>query len=121
MLQRKNQRSSESTVGMLHHITGDLFSCFNEHALAHCVSVDFRMGAGIAVFFKSLFGGVAELKNQKKHSGQCVVLKREGYFVYYLITKDKVGHKPTYINLKLSLEDRKAHCVANNVTRVSMP
>lgn len=45
---------------------GDLFSCPENEALAHCVSQDFAMGKGIAVQFKKKFGGVAELKRQGK-------------------------------------------------------
>lgn len=45
---------------------GDLFSCSEKDALAHCVSADFRMGKGIAVLFKQKFGGVQELKDQRK-------------------------------------------------------
>lgn len=41
---------------------GDLFS--STTSMAHCVGGDFRMGMGIAVKFKSLFGGESELKKQ---------------------------------------------------------
>ncbi|KAJ8016731.1 hypothetical protein DPEC_G00010400 [Dallia pectoralis] len=105
----------------LHHVTGDLFSCGEEEALAHCISQDCRMGAGIAVVFKNKFGGEAELKEQKKVPGQCAVLKRDKHFVYYLITKKKYNHKPTYNSLRQSLEDMKSHCLRNRVTAISMP
>ncbi|RVE70901.1 hypothetical protein OJAV_G00068310 [Oryzias javanicus] len=105
----------------LAYVNGDLFSCPAEEALAHCISEDCRMGAGIAVMFKKKFAGVAELKDQKKVSGQCAVLKTNGRFVFYLITKKKYNQKPTYESLKQSLEDMKSHCVTNGVTRISMP
>lgn len=43
-------------------INGDLFqaSC----SLVHCVGADFRMGMGIAVKFRDLFGQVDNLKRQ---------------------------------------------------------
>lgn len=37
---------------VLKEISGDLFSAPSDYALAHCVSADLRMGAGIAVKFK---------------------------------------------------------------------
>ncbi|XP_033484206.1 ADP-ribose glycohydrolase OARD1 [Epinephelus lanceolatus] len=105
----------------LSYVTGDLFSCPEDEALAHCISEDCRMGAGIAVMFKKKFQGVEELKEQKKLTGQCAVLRRDKRFVYYLITKKKAREKPTYGSLTQSLEDMKSHCEKNGVTRISMP
>ena len=46
------------------YIKADLFTSTN--SLAHCVSQDFHMGAGIARLFKSKFGLVNELIKKKK-------------------------------------------------------
>lgn len=105
----------------INYVTGDLFSCPEDEALAHCISEDCRMGAGIAVLFKQKFKGVSELKEQKRETGQCAVLMREGRVVYYLITKKKAFQKPTYTSLKQSLEDMRSHCVKNGIRRISMP
>ena len=43
-------------------VSGDLFTA--NCSLAHCVAADFRMGLGIAVKFKEMFGQVDYLKNQ---------------------------------------------------------
>ncbi|KAG7258169.1 hypothetical protein CRUP_005533 [Coryphaenoides rupestris] len=99
------------------HVNGDLFSCPEDDALAHCISEDCRMGAGIAVLFRRKFSGVEELKAQKKLSGQCAVLKRGRRY----ITKRKASDKPTYDSLRRSLEDMMAQCKRNGVTRISMP
>uniref|UniRef100_A0A3P8WQ02 O-acyl-ADP-ribose deacylase 1 n=1 Tax=Cynoglossus semilaevis TaxID=244447 RepID=A0A3P8WQ02_CYNSE len=103
------------------YVTGDLFSCPRDEALAHCISEDCRMGAGIAVLFKQKFKGVERLKEQKKVPGQCAVLQRDGRFVYYLVTKKRASQKPTYDSLTRSLEDMKSHCLRNEVTKISMP
>lgn len=47
-------------------VTGDLFSCPEDEALAHCISEDCRMGAGIAVRFREEFDGVKELQEQSE-------------------------------------------------------
>lgn len=103
------------------YVTGDVFSCPEDEALAHCVSEDFRMGAGIAVIFRHMFGGLTELREQKKSTGQCAVLKRGGRSVYYLITKKRASQKPTYNSLEDSLKDMRSHCLENGVRRISMP
>ncbi|KAL5009665.1 hypothetical protein ScPMuIL_011970 [Solemya velum] len=100
---------------------GDLFECPETEALAHCISEDVRMGAGIAVIFKKKFGGVEELKEQGKRPGEVAVLKRGERFVYYLVTKEKYNHKPTLPTLEHSLQAMKKHCVKNDVKSLSMP
>ncbi|XP_030623267.1 ADP-ribose glycohydrolase OARD1 isoform X2 [Chanos chanos] len=105
----------------LRHLRGDLFSCPAGESLAHCISQDCRMGAGIAVLFRKKFHGVEELKKQHKLPGQCAVLERSGRYIYYLITKEKYFHKPTYDTLRQSLQAMKVHCLSNGVTHVSMP
>lgn len=58
----------------LAYVSGDLFSCPPEEALAHCISEDCRMGAGIAIMFKRKFAGVAELKEQSELPGLIIIL-----------------------------------------------
>ncbi|XP_055000334.1 ADP-ribose glycohydrolase OARD1 isoform X3 [Sorex araneus] len=79
------------------------------------------MGAGIAVLFKKKFGGVQDLISQQKKTGEVAVLKRDGRYIYYLITKKRASHKPAYENLQKSLEAMKSHCLQNGVTDLSMP
>ncbi|XP_017600855.1 PREDICTED: O-acetyl-ADP-ribose deacetylase 1-like, partial [Corvus brachyrhynchos] len=43
------------------------------------------MGAGIAVLFKKKFGGVQELLDQKKKTGEVAVLRRDDRYIYYLV------------------------------------
>uniref|UniRef100_A0A8D2KV09 O-acyl-ADP-ribose deacylase 1 n=2 Tax=Varanus komodoensis TaxID=61221 RepID=A0A8D2KV09_VARKO len=79
------------------------------------------MSAGIAAIFKKKFGGVQELLNKRKKTGDVAVLNRGKRYVYYLITKDKYFHKPIYENLRKSLEAMKIHCLQHDVTCISMP
>ncbi|NXC48141.1 OARD1 deacetylase, partial [Penelope pileata] len=102
-------------------VKGDLFSCPQTDALAHCISEDCRMGAGIAVLFKKKFGGVQELLDQQKKTGEVAVLQRDDRYIYYLITKKKVSHKPTYDDMRKSLQAMKTHSLNNGVTDISMP
>ncbi|CAH3017801.1 unnamed protein product [Porites evermanni] len=101
--------------------TGNLFSCPDSESLAHCISADVRMGKGIAVSFKTKFGGVDELKSQGQKPGGVAILRRGNRHIYYLVTKEKYFHKPTYPSLQSSLQAMKGHCVSHGVTSLSMP
>ncbi|KAL8616736.1 hypothetical protein ACOMHN_017774 [Nucella lapillus] len=111
----------KESVPKVRTVQGDVFSCPPSEALAHCVSQDLEMGAGIAVEFKARFGGLQELKKQGKVVGEVAVLKRVGRFVYYLVTKCRFHDRPTYKTLRASLEAMKRHCNANHVVRLSVP
>ena len=100
---------------------GDLFSCPEDESLAHCVSADLKMSKGIAVIFKDRFKGVRELEKQQPKIGNCVSLKRDLRFVYYLVTKERYFHKPTYNTLERSLIAMREHSVINGVSKISMP
>jgi len=100
---------------------GDLFSCPPTDCLVHCVSVDLSMSKGIATLFKKKFGGVEELKRQEVGIGGVGVLKRSQRYVYYLVTKQKYFHKPTYDSLRSSVKAMVVHCQENQVKAISMP
>lgn len=55
---------------VLKELNGDLFSA--KTSMAHCVGADLKMGMGIAVKFKQMFGGESELRNQKVTMVFCV-------------------------------------------------
>lgn len=105
----------------LRETTGDLFACPETDSLAHCVSKDLHMGKGIASLFKSKFRRVDELMKQKKDVGDVAILEHDHRYVYYLITKPKYFHKPTYQTLEKSLQAMKSHCKENSVSSLAMP
>eukprot|EP00062_Callorhinchus_milii_P009464 gi/632953299/ref/XP_007892342.1/ PREDICTED: O-acetyl-ADP-ribose deacetylase 1 [Callorhinchus milii] len=105
----------------IRYVTGSLFECPAGESLAHCISQDCRMGAGIAALFRKRFGSIEELQEQKKTPGEVAVLQKNNRYIYYLITKEKASYKPTYSSLQGSLIAMKTHSLANGVTRISMP
>lgn len=100
-------------------VQGDLF-CSSD-CLCHCVSEDLNMGKGIAVAFKEKFKSVEELKKQQVKMGGVAILQTENRFIYYLVTKVRYYHKPTYDSVRKSLEAMRAHIIQNNVVSLSMP
>ena len=106
---------------MIEEYKDNLFNCAPNSCLAHCVSQDYEMSKGIAVLFKKFFGRVFELHQQNKKVGECSLLSYPDGFIYYLVTKEKYWHKPTYKSLTSSLLDMKKHAVEHQVKIISMP
>ncbi|KAL5515150.1 hypothetical protein EMCRGX_G000275 [Ephydatia muelleri] len=117
----KSDGSDGGTALQFSMVRGDLFSCPGTASLAHCISADMRMGKGIAVEFKKRYGHVEELKEQRAEAGGVAVLKHHGAFVFYLVTKQRYFHKPTYESLESSLRSLSERCVASDVKELCMP
>lgn len=100
---------------------GDLFEVGPEWSLCHCVSKDLEMGMGIAVDFKKLFGGLQDLHRQQPEVGGVLVLQKKGRFVYYLVTKNKAGGKPSIQTLEASLCAMKEQMAKDGVRKLAMP
>ena len=98
---------------------GDIFvKCPSHIPLAHCVSLDFHMGKGIAKLFKQ---NVQFLKSQIQKVGQCASLNYEGRFIFYMASKRCFFHKPTYESLAQSLQSLKAHMKCLGLRHLAMP
>lgn len=109
----------------------DLFTVPENYYLAHCISADFKMGAGIAVQFNKKF----DMKNKliKKHPNflsdydyQIKMLRKSGCCiaegrVLNLITKRNYWNKPTYKSIEASLKSMKEICLSRNIKFVAMP
>jgi hypothetical protein len=103
-------------------VKGDLFS--SNETLAHCVSKDFKMGAGIAVLFKQKFG-IVDTKNRiGKDVGDIVVIDRNtdnNRYIIHMITKEYYYGKPTYGSLKSCLLKLYEACKNLNIAKLSIP
>ena len=78
-------------------IVGDLFGVDSSYQLAHCISADCKMGAGIAVTFTEENPYMREiLKKMCPIVGDVLYYNLEGrHGVFNLITKKRYFHKPT--------------------------
>lgn len=102
-------------------LIGNLFKAPKQYSLAHCVSQDLRMDAGIARGFKQRFAQIAYLKSKKGLTGQCITLQLPERNIYYLITKTKFFNKPTYENLWQALNNLKQQMIYLNDTNLAIP
>lgn len=101
---------------------GDLFTAPQGFYLAHCISTDFALGAGIAKKFDEVYN--MRFKLHKRFPNE-----RFGYVgkallidnVFNLVTKYKYYHKPTFYSLQQTLLDMKVQCIALDITKLAMP
>lgn len=110
----------------------DLFTAPQNYILVHCISADFRLGAGIAVKFRQM-GVKNELERLYNRNVSYLDLWREdkhgtclftevGRPVYNLVTKERYYHKPTYTSLEQSLWDlKRQHFQKNETLKLAMP
>lgn len=96
----------------------DLFTVDKEYYLAHCVSADYALGAGIAVEFNNRYNMREELKKIGRFSYPDAVVVDN---VYNLVTKEKYWHKPTYFNLESALLMARRNMVGNGIKKLAMP
>jgi hypothetical protein len=88
---------------------GDVFELAPTHYLAHCISRDFALGAGIAVEFDRRYdmrhklrvymADIAWLSDREYALPKCIRIDH----VFNLITKEKCWQKPTYNSLEQSM------------------
>lgn len=105
----------------------DLFTVPEGYYLAHCISADFALGAGIAVEFnksfnmkhklQTCFDGYLDEWNKEGWNCDCLLIGR----VFNLVTKTRYWQKPTYPTLRGSLEYMKAIAECNKIRKIAMP
>lgn len=110
------------TLNIVH---GDLFTAPSEYYLAHCISGDFALGAGIAKTFNEKF----EMRDRLFQEYPFKSNKGYGYVgralrvanVFNLVTKARYYNKPTYDCIQDSLENMKEQMLEQGITKLAMP
>ena len=99
----------------------DLFTVPQGYYLAHCISADFALGAGIAKTFDSVYN--MRFKLFKKYpnydyiGGDALLIDN----VFNLVTKQKAYQKPTYESVREALEEMKEYIAVMNINKLAMP
>ena len=99
----------------------DLFTVPQGYYLAHCISADFALGAGIAKTFDEVYNMRFKLFREYddyEYEGGCALLIDN---VFNLVTKPKCYHKPRYEAVREALETMKDIMEANAITKLAMP
>lgn len=98
----------------------DLFTVGDEYYLAHCISSDCAMSAGIAVEFQKRFHLRNKLLNHLEVDREHPTCLKVGR-VFNLITKKKYYDKPSHKCLILSLIEMKKQMLEQGITKLAMP
>lgn len=100
----------------------DLFETSHEYALAHCISKDCKMGAGIAVEFKRRFSKLQKsVMDQNPQIGDAINHYSNQRLLFNLITKEKYWHKPTYKTFRATIENLKEGMRTLNSNKLAVP
>lgn len=98
---------------------GDLFAETRDGAyLAHCISADYALGAGIAVQFDKRYDMKARLKALGPGKFPSVVVIDN---VFNLVTKGRSFEKPRYEDLQATLDLMKALIREREIKILAMP
>lgn len=111
----------------------DLFTMPSDYALAHCISADFKFGAGIARKFDELFDARQKLfnvfpgswiprwdKTQERFRGGSIILFSDHTF-FNLVTKRNYWDKPTLTTIENALIWMREQCDNHNIKKLAMP
>ena len=106
-------------------VKGSLFLAPQGNYLAHCISGDYALGAGIATVFDSIYDMRYKLRknypipNDEKYAnvGEALLIDN----VFNLVTKPRCYHKPTYDTLRETLEDMRNQCDMFDIEHLAMP
>ena len=98
-----------------------------DYCLVHCISADFGMGKGIVIEFNKRFDTKRKLQTKypdyvniwhhNNYGGDCLLEGR----VLNLVTKERYFHKPTYLSMRLALEEMRSIIQKNNIKKIAMP
>lgn len=99
----------------------DLFTVPQGYYLAHCISADFALGAGIAKTFDEVYNMrfklFREYDNYTYEGGDALPIDN----VFNLVTKPKCYHKPRYEAVREALETMRDIMELNATTKLAMP
>ena len=120
-------------------IRHDLFDmCASGYSLAHCISADFALGAGIAKTFEARFGiknrlvrkfGAGWHKGFSTADATCIACGPFSHgphgggnvMVFNLVTKKRYWEKPTLESMAKSLTVLRKQCEKYGVKKLAMP
>ena len=111
-------------------VHADLFSYYNKgYWLTHCISADFKLGAGIAKEFDKKFNLRKDLlyalgsdwwkEYDDTFGGDALFHGKKR--IIDLVTKTRYWHKPTLHSMRRALEKMCRGCQQHDINKIAMP
>ena len=109
-----------TVINNYQEVIGNVFD--SKDSIAHYVSADFNISAGIARNFKRKFPTKYPSNLDPSYTPLWPQwLPETRRYLYHLVTKQKYFNKPTYSTLRASSERMRTHAENNSISRISMP
>lgn len=107
----------------------DLFTVPQGYYLAHCITADFSLGAGVAKKMDEVYNMREKLFDRYDFSGSLAGFNTDSHMcqvltidnVYNLVLKKNPSKKAKYKKLRCVLENLKTEMEVNLVSKVAMP
>lgn len=105
---------------------GNLFELDKKYALAHCISQDCAMGAGIAIQFDKKFKGMKNyckrvIKENNLSFPIIIPFNKDDRTIFNLVTKRVYYGKPTYQTITKCIQDMAYICKEFNIKYLAIP
>ena len=104
----------------IHHVEGSVFEAPEGVALAHCVSADLAMSAGIAVQFVRRWPDIRSGYSRSEPGSLHVFSSTRGH-IFNLITKERFDDKPSLEDFRKSIVALKSKMQALNIKTLAVP
>ena len=104
----------------IHHVEGSVFEAPEGVALAHCVSADLAMSAGIAVQFVRRWPDIRSGYSRSEPGSLHVHSSTRGH-IFNLITKERFDDKPSLEDFRKSIVALKSKMQALNIKTLAVP
>lgn len=98
-------------------VTDVLNKVNNDYYIAHCVSCDCAMGAGVALAIKNKFPDVRLALQSNPKIGDVILTGK----IINLFTKQRFYDKPTMDDFIRTIHNLHMFCIDNNITHLAMP
>lgn len=103
------------------NITGDILNCPADMCIAQCVSLDGKMGAGLAKTLQKEFNLRDQFLAAERGVGYAVALRRGPRFIVQLVTKLRYFHLPRLEDFEESILNLRQFMIDNDVKALAVP